>query len=143
EGVLVFVTMTAPSTAEAVQRFVDLAPSEMRRAVLNAMADSFRGAVGQVLLKKALGGLAAAREVMLATVPVVRAIGDDQLGQLHAIVQGSREHGMVSFTDALAGFVRSGAVDVREAFRKAPDRERLLANMKRDGVDTTIVERLA
>ena len=43
---------------------------------------------------------------------------------------------MVSFTDALADFVRTGTVDVREAFRKAPDRDRLLESLKRNGIDT-------
>ena len=37
----------------------------------------------------------------------------------------------------------SGTVDVREAFRKAPDRDRLLAGLKREGIDTSVVERLA
>jgi twitching motility protein PilT len=143
EGLLVFVSITAPSTADAVQRFIELAPPEMRKAVQNAMAESFRGAVAQVLLKKAGGGLVAAREVLLATAPVSRVINEGQLGQLPLALEGGRKHGMVSFTDALADFVRSGTVDVREAFRKAPDRERLLESLKRDGIDTSVVERLA
>ena len=52
EGLLVFVSIAAPSTSDAVQRFVELAPPEMRNAVQSAMAESFRGAVAQVLLKK-------------------------------------------------------------------------------------------
>lgn len=39
EGLLVFVSITAPSTADAVQRFVELAPPEMRKAVQAAMAE--------------------------------------------------------------------------------------------------------
>ena len=58
-------------------------------------------------------------------------------------LEAGRKHGMVSFTDALADFVRTGLVDVREAFRKAPDRDRLLDVLKRDSVDTSVVERLA
>jgi len=50
---------------------------------------------------------------------------------------------MVSFTDALVEYVRGGTVDLREAFRKAPDRNRLLERLKREGVDTSVVERLA
>jgi hypothetical protein len=34
-------------------------------------------------------------------------------------------------------------VDVREAFRKAPDRDRLMLGLKREGIDTSLVERLA
>ena len=116
---MVFVSITAPSTADAVARFIELAPPEMRKAVQNAMAESFRGAVGTVLLKKAGGGLVAAREVLLATAPVTRLIGEGQVGQLPLVLESGRKHGMVSFTEALAEYVRSGAVDVRE---RAPER---------------------
>jgi twitching motility protein PilT len=143
EGLLVFVTITAASTADAIERFIELAPPEMRKAVQSAMSESFRGAVAQSLVKKTGGGLVAARELMLATAPVTRSISEGQLGQLPLVFDSGRKHGMVSFTDALAEFVRAGAVDVREAFRKAPDRDRLLERLKRDGVDTSVVERLA
>lgn len=143
EGLLVFVSITAPTAAIAVERFVELAPPEMRKAVQSAMAESFRGAVAQVLLKKAGGGLVAAREVLLATAPVARVIGEGQLAQLPLTLEGGRKHGMVSFNDAIIDFVRAGTVDVREAFRKAPDRDRLLESLKRNGIDTSAVERLA
>jgi twitching motility protein PilT len=143
EGLLVFVSITAPTAAIAVERFVELAPPEMRKAVQSAMAESFRGAVAQVLLKKAGGGLVAAREVLLATAPVARVIGEGQLAQLPLTLEGGRKHGMVSFNDAIVDFVRAGTVDVREAFRKAPDRDRLLESLKRNGIDTSAVERLA
>lgn len=143
EGLLVFVSITAPSTADAIQRFVELAPPEMRKAVQNSMAESFRGAVAQVLLKKAGGGLVAAREVLLATAPVTRVIGEGQLAQLPLALESGRKHGMVSFTDALVDYVRGGTVDLREAFRKAPDRNRLLDSLKREKIDTSVVERLA
>jgi twitching motility protein PilT len=143
EGLLVFVVMTAPSTTDAVQRFVEMAPPEMRTEVEGAMAESFRGAVAQVLLKKSGGGLIAAREVLLATAPVVRLIGEGHLGQLGHALESGRRHGMVPFTDTLASYVRAGIVDVREAFRKAPQRDQFLGLLKREGVDTALVERLA
>ena len=143
DGLLIFVSITAPSTADAVARFVELAPPEMRKAVQNAMAESFRGAVGQVLLKKAAGGLLAAREVLLESGPVARVISEGQFGQLPLALESGRKHGMVSFNDVLVDFVRAGTVDVREAFRKAHDRERLLESLKQSGIDTSAVERLA
>ncbi|HET9705708.1 MAG TPA: ATPase, T2SS/T4P/T4SS family [Vicinamibacterales bacterium] len=143
EGLLVFVAMTAPSTTDAVERFIELAPAEMRTSVEGAMAESFRGAVAQVLLKKSGGGLIAAREVLLATAPVVRLIGEGHLGQLGHALESGRRHGMVPFTDTLASYVRAGIVDVREAFRKAPQRDQFLGLLKREGVDTALVERLA
>jgi twitching motility protein PilT len=143
EGLLIFVSITAPSTADAVARFVELAPPEMRKAVQNAMAESFRGAVGQVLLKRVAGGLLAAREVMLASGPATRIISEGQFVQLPAALESGRKYGMVSFNDVLVDFVRAGTVDIREAFRKAHDREHLLEGLKRNGIDTSAVERLA
>ena len=143
EGLLVFVSITAPSTSAAIERLIELAPPEMRKAVQSAIAESFRGAVGQVLVKKIGGGLSAAREVLLATAPVTRVIGEGQLNQLPLVFESGRKYGMVSFIDALVEFVRAGTIDVREAYRKAPDRDRLLERLKREGIDTSIVERLA
>jgi twitching motility protein PilT len=143
EGLLVFVSITAPSTSDAVQRFIELAAPEMRGAVQAEMAESFRGAVAQTLLKKTGGGLVAAREVLLATAPVARVISEGQLAQLPHALESGRRHGMTSFTDTLMEYVRGGSVDVREAFRKAPDRDRLLAALKREQIDTSLVERLA
>ena len=143
EGLLVFVSLASPSTSDAVQRFIELAAPEMRTAVQSAMAESFRGAVAQVLLKKTGGGLVAAREVLLATALVTRVIGEGQMAQLPHALESGRKHGMAGFSETLVDYVRSGTVDVREAFRKAPDRERLLAGLKREQIDTSLVERLA
>ena len=143
DGLLIFVSITAVSTADAVARFVELAPPEMRKAVQNAMAESFRGAVGQLLLKKAGGGVLAAREVLLESGPVTRVISDGQFGQLPVTLESGRKYGMVSFNDVLVDAVRTGTVDVREAFRKTHDRERLLESLRSAGIDTGAVERLA
>ena len=43
--------------------------------------------------------------------------------------------------DALAGFVQSGAVDLREAFQRSQDRTGFLAVLQRQGIDTSSVER--
>lgn len=140
---LVFVSVTAASTTDAVERFVELAPADARRGVQAAMAESFRGAVAQVLLKKTGGGRVAAREVLLATAAVTRVISDGVPGQLQSALEGGRKHGMVPMADALVALVHAGVVDVREAFRKSPDRDRLLAGLRREGIDTSVVERLA
>ena len=142
-GLLVFVSITAPSTADAIERLLDLAPAGARTSVQAAMAEAFRGAVSQVLLKKSGGGRVVAREIMLATAAVTRLIEDGQLAQLPLALESGRRHGMVPLTDVLLGLVQSGVVDVREAFRKTHDRERLLAGLKREGIDISAVERLA
>lgn len=143
QGRLVFVSIAAPSTTDALVRLVDLAPPESRQAVLAALAETFRGAVAQMLLKKSGGGRFAAREVLLGTAAVTHLIAEGQLAQLPLALESGRMHGMTSLTSALLGYVQTGVVDIREAFRKTHDRERLLAGLRRQGLDTSVVERLA
>jgi twitching motility protein PilT len=143
QGLLVFASLTVPSATDAVQHLVNLVPPERRAAAHAALAETFRGAIAQVLLHKTGGGRVAARELLLGTGSVTRLIADGQLGELPLALEGGRRHGMVPFTDTLVGLVQGGIVDVREAYRKAGDRERLLAGLRREGIDTSFVERLA
>ncbi len=69
-------------------------------------------------------------------------IGEGHFAQLAVALDSGRRHGMVSLNDALHHLLQSGAVDVREAYRKTDDRAALFALLKRDGVDTSFVERL-
>lgn len=142
-GLLVFVSVTAASATAALERLVDLCPSEQRRTVRAALAEHLRGVVAQVLLRKAGGGRLAARELVLNTNAVAALVSDGQIAQLPRAIDSGRKLGMAPLNDALVAFVQSGAVDVREAYRKADDKAGLLALLRREGIDTSFVERLA
>jgi twitching motility protein PilT len=142
-GLLVFISITAASVTAAIERLLDLVPADRRRSVQALMSETLRGAVAQVLLRKSGGGRLAAREVLLATAAVSSLLSEGQTAQLPLAIDSGRKHGMVPLNDALVAFVQSGAVDVREAYRKAADRTGLLALLKREGIDTSFVERLA
>jgi twitching motility protein PilT len=142
-GLLVFASVTAASATAALERLVDLCPSEQRRTVRAALAEHLRGVVAQVLLRKAGGGRLAARELVLNTNAVAALVSDGQIAQLPRAIDSGRKLGMAPLNDALVAFVQSGAVDVREAYRKADDKAGLLALLKREGIDTSFVERLA
>ncbi len=142
-GLLVFASVTAPSATAALERLVDLCPSEQRRNARAALAEHLRGVVAQVLLRKAGGGRLAARELVLNTNAVAALVSDGQIAQLPRAIDSGRKLGMAPLNDALVAFVQSGAVDVREAYRKADDKVGLLGLLRREGIDTSFVERLA
>jgi len=142
-GLLVFLSITAGSTVSALERIVDLFPPERRKAVQAVLAERLRAAVSQVLLRKVGGGRLAARELLLTTTAVASLIAEGQIAQLPVAIDSGRKLGMVSLNEALVGFLRSGLIEPREAYRKADDRAGLLALLKRDGVDTSVVDRLA
>ena len=142
-GYLVIAGIPAHSAPEAVMRLVEQAMPERRGALQAALAETLRGVVAQVLLRKSSGGRIAARELLLGTPSVSSLIAEGKLAQLPLALESGRKHGMVPLTDALVAFIQSGVIDVREAWRKASNRASLLKQLKREGIDTSVIERLA
>jgi twitching motility protein PilT len=142
-GHLVIGGLAAHSATTALERIVDQMPPERRNGVQALLAEALRGVVAQVLLRKTGGGRVAARELLLSSASVSQLIAEGKLAQVPLAMESGRRIGMVPLTDALVAFVQSGAVDVREAWRKAADRAALLKALKREGIDTSFAERLA
>jgi len=142
-GQLVIGGFPAHNASSAVDRIIDLYPPEYRRQVQLSLAQNLRGVVSQVLLKKTTGGRVAAREVLLNTPAVAGVLAEGKTSHLPLAIEGGRRQGMVPLNDALAAFVQSGVVDVREAYRRASDRAGFLALLKRQGIDTSPIERYA
>jgi twitching motility protein PilT len=142
-GRLVIGALTAHTAVEAIDRIVDQTPPERRPKIQLGLAEALRGVVAQVLLRKTAGGRVAAREVLLNTSAVANLIAEGKTSQLPMALDSGRKHGMVPLNDALVSFVQSGVVDSREAYRQASDRQGFLALLKRQGIDTSFVERLA
>jgi twitching motility protein PilT len=140
-GHLVIGGFSAHNATQAVDRIIDLYAPEHRRQIQMAISDHLRGIIVQVLLRKNGGGRLAARELLLNTPAVASVIAEGKTSQLPMAIEGGRRHGMVPLNDALVGFVQNGTVDPREAYRKASDRGGLLAVLKRQGIDTSSLER--
>ena len=142
-GHLVIGTMAAHTSATAVGRMIEQFPPEQRARVQETLAEGLRGVVAQVLLRKTGGGRVAARELLLNTPSVANLISEGRIAQIPLAIDSGRKHGMVPLNDALVGFVQSGIVDSREAYRKAYERQAFLSVLRREGLDTSFVERLA
>ncbi len=142
-GHLVIGGMAAHSATSALERIVDQVPAERRGTAQALLAQSLRGVVAQVLLRKTGGGRIAARELLLNSPSVAQLIAEGRVSQVPLAMEGGRRIGMVPLADALVAFVQSGAVDVREAWRKAADRPALIKALRREGIDTSFAERLA
>jgi twitching motility protein PilT len=142
-GRLVLGSLTAASTQAAVDKLIELYPGERKVLTQTSLATALRGVVSQVLVRRQRGGRMAAREVLLNTPPVAAFIQDGKTGQLPLAIESGRRHGMMPLNDSLAALVRDGTVHVTEAWRKALDKESLLAALKRVGIDTSFAERLA
>ena len=141
-GHLVIGSLSAHTATTALGKMIDLFPPERRAQVQLTLAEGLRGVVAQVLLKKSGGGRVAARELLLNTASVANLIAEGRIAHVPLALDSGRMDGMVPLNDALAAFVQSGAVDVREAYRRAFERQNFLAVLRREGLDTSFVERL-
>ena len=74
---------------------------------------------------------------------IANLIAEGRLSQLPLALDSGRKHGMVPLNDALAAFVQSGVVDVREAYRQGVRAAGLPGRAAPRGLDTSFVERLA
>jgi twitching motility protein PilT len=142
-GHLVIGSVTAHTTSTAIGRLIETAPYERQTQVALSLSEALRGAVAQVLLRKSGGGRVAARELLFNMPSVAALVAEGKIGQLPLAIDSGRKHGMVPMNDVLLAFVQSGAVEAREAYRKAYDRVAFLDLMRREGIDTSFVERLA
>jgi twitching motility protein PilT len=142
-GQLVIGGFPAHNASGAVDRIIDLYPPEYRRQVQLSLAQNLRGVVAQVLLRKVTGGRVAAREVLLNTPAVRSVLAEGKTSQLPLAIEGGRPYGMTPLNDALVGYVQTGLVDIREAYYRAADRAGFLALLKRQGLDTSLIERPA
>lgn len=142
-GHLVIASVTAHTTSAAIGRLIETAPYDRQTQVALSLSECLRGAVAQVLLRKAGGGRVAARELLFNMPSVAALVAEGKVGQLPLAIDSGRKYGMVPMNDALLGFVQGGAVEPREAYRKAYDRVAFLELLKREGIDTSFVERLA
>jgi twitching motility protein PilT len=138
---LVIASIEAASAPAAVQRFVELLPAEHRHHSREQLSRRFRGAVAQLVLRRAMGGRVAARELLTSTRAVSRLLLEGDLARLSDQLEASGATGLAPLTDTLVDYVRSGMVDVREAVRKAPDAGRLVDRLKASGADLSALER--
>ena len=137
---LVIASIEAPSATTAVQRLIELVPIERRQHARDQLSRCFRGAVAQLLLRKATGGKIAARELLTSTRTVAKLLVDGDLPRLADQLETGAAAGLAPLADTMVAYVRSGLVDVREAVRKAPDADRLVDRLRAAGADLSALD---
>jgi twitching motility protein PilT len=110
-GHLVFATLHTQSTAQTVDRIIDVFPSEQQAQVRTQLSIALQGIVTQQLLPTADGrGRVVACEVLIPTPAIRNLIREGKTHQIYAAVQTSGAVGMQTMDADLARLVRSGAI---------------------------------
>src|SRR6201993_2125018 len=124
-GVLVFGTLHTNNARKTVDRMVDVFPAPRQAQARAMLANSLRGVLAQLLLKKADGsGRVAVNEILIATAAVAAIIREGATQKLQDVIVSGKAQGMQFMDDAIWALWEKGIVSPHEAFMKAIDKGR-------------------
>jgi twitching motility protein PilT len=124
-GLLVFGTLHTNNARKTVDRMVDVFPASRQPQARAMLANSLRGVLAQLLLKKANGtGRVAVNEILIANAAVSAIIREGATQKLQDVIISGRGQGMQFMDDAIWSLLQQGVVSPHEAFMKAIDKNR-------------------
>jgi twitching motility protein PilT len=119
-GHLVFATLHTQSTAQTVDRIIDVFPPHQQHQVRMQLSIALQGIVTQQLLPTADGsGRVVATEVLVPTPAIRNLIREGKTHQIYSAIQTSGATGMQTMDANLAGLVRAGKITRELAQRRA------------------------
>src|SRR5712671_5246400 len=124
-GLLVFGTLHTNNARKTVDRMIDVFPADKQPQARTMLANSLRGVLAQLLLKRADGsGRLAVNEILIASPAVSAIIREGATQKLQDVIVAGKGQGMQFMDDAIHALLQSGSVSPHEAFMKAIDKNR-------------------
>jgi len=124
-GLLVFGTLHTNNARKTVDRMVDVFPAERQPQARAMLANSLRGVVAQLLLKRSdRPGRIAVNEILIANAAVAAIIREGATQKLQDVIVSGRAQGMQCMDDPIWALLEKGIVSSDEAFMKAIDKTR-------------------
>ena len=124
-GLLVLGTLHTNNARKTVDRMVDAFPADRQPQARAMLANSLRGVVAQLLLKRSdRPGRIAVNEILIANAAVAAIIREGASHKLQDVIVSGRAQGMQFMDDAIGALLEKGIVSAHEAFMKAIDKSR-------------------
>jgi twitching motility protein PilT len=121
-GHLCLATLHTNSTAESINRIIDIFPSHQQSQIRAQLSLVLEGVITQTLVPRLRErGRAAACEIMFSTPAVRSCIRDNKVHQLYSVIQSSKKFGMQTMNDALAQLYLQREVALEECVKRSPD----------------------
>ncbi|MDA8310672.1 MAG: type IV pilus twitching motility protein PilT [Actinomycetota bacterium] len=138
-GHLVFATLHTNDSAQALDRIVDIFPSDRRDQIQVQLSSVLEGVIYQRLVRRKEGGLVAAYEVLTANHAVRNLVREGKTRQLRNVITTHQSEGMRTLEMALSQLVQDDVIEYEEALgvsmypkeveKKTPDHFALAAAM--------------
>ena len=134
-GHLTFATLHTNSSAQTINRIIDIFPANQQSQIRTQLSLVLEGIVCQALLPRADGkGRVCSLEIMVPTPAIRNLIRDDKIHQIYGAMQAGQEKvGMQTANQSLASLVMKRAI-TQEAAMSASSHRDELADMLARGV---------
>ena len=114
-GHLVFATLHTNDVAQALDRIVDVFPSDQQPQIRVQLSNTLSGIAYQRLIPRTDGGLVAAFEVMVANSAVRNLVREGKTNQLRNVLVTGQSEGMQTLEMGLNHLIETGAITYDEA----------------------------
>ncbi len=130
-GHLVFSTMHAGTTAQALTRLFEFFPPEQQLQARRQIAGSIRGFICQKLIPAIEGGgRYPVNEVLNADATVRNLILEGQFEKIQGLLDSGSESGTYAFNKDILRLVKAGKISKADALRFSPNPQQLDMNLK-------------
>lgn len=124
-GHLAFATLHTNSAAEAINRIVDVFPTNQQEQVRVQLSFVLQGIISQQLIPRIGGGRSLALEILVAT-PAVRAvIRDDKIHQIYSLIQAGQKYGMRTMNQSLYDLYMKKRISHNDALGRSTNMQEL------------------
>ncbi|MFQ5597015.1 MAG: type IV pilus twitching motility protein PilT [Nitrospiria bacterium] len=132
-GHLTFGTLHTNSSAQTVNRIIDVFPSAQQPQVRAQLALVLEGVLSQQLIPKKGGkGMAMALEIMVPTAAIRNLIREDKVHQIYSAMQtGQGENGMQTMNQSLHQLYSRGEILLEDATARSSHPDELLTMVRR------------
>jgi twitching motility protein PilT len=123
-GHLVFSTLHTNSSADTLDRMIDVFPPHQQQQIRVQLAEVLEGIIAQQLMPRSdTNGRVAAFEVLLANSAVRNLIREGKPFQIPSIIQTSKKEGMQTMDECIAGLYYKNRISSQTAISYAMDPE--------------------
>jgi twitching motility protein PilT len=113
-GHLVFATLHTNSTAETIDRIVDVFPTFEKSLIRSMLANALKAVISQHLLRKIGGGRIVAQEIMICNIAIRNLIRKNKIYQIYSAIQTGRAIGMQTLASSVRELIEKNIIDKDE-----------------------------
>src|ERR1700680_2196749 len=137
-GHLVFGTLHTSSASKAVDRIIDVFPTNQQNQIRTTLAESLKGVIAQNLFKRIdVKGRVAALEILVVTPAISNLIREAKTFQIPGMLQVGKKKGNQPLDDAIMDHLHNGRISTEEAYDKSFDKKKFRQFLKEPPADTS------